>query len=154
MPHTILCSPEKFYLFFFICTSGKVCSMNFEPPLFRVPCLPTLSSSMDYLNTIYNEWIYHGVELHNLMNISNPLTFRVKTFQLSLSMKSQVNINNSGPKKYFKIFKCLIITDNTSHSRSSPLILFQPGFFWLSMTWAGRWIPPPPENNVAVELRQ
>ena len=41
-----------------------------------------------------------GVELHNLMNISNPLTFRVKTFQLSLSMKSQLNVNSSGPKRF------------------------------------------------------
>ena len=41
-----------------------------------------------------------GGELHNLMNISNPLTFRVKTFQLSLSMKSQLNVNSSGPKRF------------------------------------------------------
>ena len=34
-----------------------------------------------------------GVELHDLMNISNPLTFRVETFQLSLSIKSQLNVN-------------------------------------------------------------
>ena len=34
-----------------------------------------------------------GVELHNLMNISKPLTFRVKTFQLSLSRKLQLNVN-------------------------------------------------------------
>ena len=51
-----------------------------------------------------------GVELHNLMNISSPFTFRVETFQLSLSVKSQLNVNSSGPKrsipkeKYFKIF--------------------------------------------------
>ena len=43
--------------------------------------------------------IYLGVELHNLMNIS-PLTFRVKTFQLSLSMKFQLNVNSSGPKRF------------------------------------------------------
>ena len=80
----------------------------------------------DY-NTIDTEWIYLGVELHNLMIISNPLTFRVETFQLSLSMKSQLNVivkvqKDSIPKeKYFKIFKCLSITDNTLQSRSSPL---------------------------------
>ena len=44
--------------------------------------------------------IYLGVELHNLMSISNPLTFRVKTFQLSLSMKFQLNVNSSGPKRF------------------------------------------------------
>ena len=84
---------------------------------------------MDYLNTIYIEWIYPGVELHNLMNISNPVTFRVETFQLSLSMKSPLNVNSSGLKRFDserKIFqdiysKCFIITDNTSQSRSSPL---------------------------------
>ena len=75
---------------------------------------------------IHIEWIYLGVELHNLMNISNPLTFRVKTFQLSLSMKSPLNVNSSGLKRFDserKIFqdiysKCLIITDNTLQSRS------------------------------------
>ena len=84
---------------------------------------------MDYLNTIKIEWIYLGVELHNLMNISNPLTFRVETFQLSLSMKFALNVNSSGLKRFDserKIFqdiysKCLIITDNTLQSRSSPL---------------------------------
>ena len=55
---------------------------------------------INHLNTIYIEWIYLGVELHNLMNISNPLTFRVKTFQLSLSMKSELNLNISGPKRF------------------------------------------------------
>ena len=32
------------------------------------------------------------------------------------------------------------------------LTLFKPGFFWLSLTRG--WNPPPPENNVAVELGQ
>ena len=32
------------------------------------------------------------------------------------------------------------------------LTLFKLGFFWLSMTRG--WIPPPPENNVTVELGQ
>ena len=42
-----------------------------------------------------------GVELHNLMNISkNHLTFIVETFQLSLSMKSQLNVNSSSPKRF------------------------------------------------------
>ena len=60
-----------------------------------------------------------GLNLHDLMNISNPLTFRVKTFQLSLSMKSQLNVNSSGPKrfhskrKYFKIFTLLFIIPRT-----------------------------------------
>ena len=84
---------------------------------------------MNYLNTICVEWIYLGVELHNLINISNPLIFRVETFQLSLSTKSHLNVNSSGLKRFDsdrKIFqdkfnKCLIITDNTLQSRSSPL---------------------------------
>ena len=74
---------------------------------------------MDYLNTIYIEWIYLGVELHNLMNISNPLTFRVQTFQLSLSMKSQLNVNSSGPKRFdterkimfYKTFICFYVSE-------------------------------------------
>ena len=59
------------------------------------------------------------------MNISNRLTFRVKTFQLSLSMKSQLNVISSSPKRFdsrrkiFHIFKCLIITASTLQSRSS-----------------------------------
>ena len=62
------------------------------------------------------EWIYLGVDLHNLMNISNPLTFRDETFQLSLSMKSQLNLNNSGPKRFdyerkmfYKTFICFYV---------------------------------------------
>ena len=68
-----------------------------------------------------------GVALHNLMNIVNPLTFRVTTFKSSLSIKSQLTgivqvQRNSIPKeKYFKIFKCLIITDSTLQSRFLPL---------------------------------
>ena len=62
-------------------------------------------------------------------NISNLLTFRVESFQLSLSMKSPPNVNSSGLKRLNserKIFQdiyseCLIITDNTLQSRSSPL---------------------------------
>ena len=74
---------------------------------------------MDYLNTIYIEWIYPGVELHNLMNISNPSTFRVETFQLSLSMKSQLNVNSSGPRRFdskrtimfYKTFICFYVSE-------------------------------------------
>ena len=36
--------------------------------------------------------------------------------------------------------------------KKKTLTLFKPGFFWLFMT--GGWIPPPPENNVTVELGQ
>ena len=36
----------------------------------------------------------------NLMDISNPLTSRVKTFQLSLSVKSQLNVNSSSPERF------------------------------------------------------
>ena len=32
--------------------------------------------------------------------------------------------------------------------------VFQPGFFWLSMTGGGGGIHPPLENNVPVELGQ
>ena len=39
----------------FLCVICKARSINFESPLFRVPCLPTFSWSMDYLNTIYIE---------------------------------------------------------------------------------------------------
>ena len=49
-----------------------------------------------------------GVELHNLMNISNPLTFKVEIFQVSLSMKFQLNVNSSSPKRFDserKVFK-------------------------------------------------
>ena len=42
----------------------KVCSINFEPPdndlCSCVPRLPTFSWSMNYVNTIYIEWIYLG----------------------------------------------------------------------------------------------
>ena len=41
-----------------------------------------------------------GVELHNLVNILNPLTFRIKTLKLSLSMKSQLDVNSLGPKEF------------------------------------------------------
>ena len=60
-----------------------------------------------------------GVELHNLMNISNPSTFRVETFQLSLSIKSQLNVNSSGPKRFdsertimfHKTFICFYVSE-------------------------------------------
>ena len=32
------------------------------------------------------------------------------------------------------------------------LTLFKPGFFVASCDWGEGWIPPPPENNVTVEL--
>ena len=34
------------------------------------------------------------------MNMSGPLTFKAKTFQLSLSVKSQINMNSPGPKGF------------------------------------------------------
>ena len=55
---------------------------------------------MEYLSTIYIEWIYLEEELNDLMNISNPLNFKVETYQLSLSMKSQLNVNSSGPNRF------------------------------------------------------
>ena len=63
-------------------------------PLFRVPRLHAFTWSMDYFNTIYIEQTDLGVGLHNLMNNLKPLTFRVKTFQLLLSMKFQLNVNS------------------------------------------------------------
>ena len=70
-------------------------------------------------NTIYIEWIYLGVELHNLMNMSNPLNFKAERFQLSLSMKSQLNVNSSGPKRFdserkimfYKTFICFYVSE-------------------------------------------
>ena len=56
------------------------------------------------------------VEPLNLMNISNLLTFRVETFQLALSIKSQLKVNSSGPKRFDS-------TDNTLQWRSSPLCI-------------------------------
>ena len=44
------------------------------------------------------------------MNISNTLTFIVKTFQISLSMKSKLKVKSSGPKRIDserKILLCL-----------------------------------------------
>ena len=89
---------------------SKVCSINFEP------LDNDLCSACHVYPLSRGAWIISilfilngfasgggggggGVELHNLMNISNPLTFRVKTFQLSLSMKFQLNVNSSGPKR-------------------------------------------------------
>ena len=58
-------------------------------------------------------------------------TFRYKTFQFSLSLKSELNVNRSGPrfqKKQFTMCKCLIITGDTLKSRSSPLCIFNCSF--------------------------
>ena len=64
--------------------AAKVCSINFEPPdndlCSACHVYPLSRGSWIISNTIYIEWIYLGVELHNLMNISNPLTFRFETF--------------------------------------------------------------------------
>ena len=38
--------------------------------------------------------------LKSVQLISKSLTFRVKTFQLLLSMKSQLNVNGSDPKRF------------------------------------------------------
>ena len=52
------------------------------------------------------------------MNILKPLTFTVKTFQLSLSIMSQLNLNSLVQQILFekknssKCFKSLIITDS------------------------------------------
>ena len=45
-------------------------------------------------NTIYIEQADLGAGFHNLMNNLRLLTFRVKTFQLLPSMKSQLNVNS------------------------------------------------------------
>ena len=77
---------------------------------------------MDYFNTIYIEQTDLEVGFHNLMNNLRPLTFRVKTFQLLLSMKSQlVKVHrDSFPKeKQLKEFKCLTITDSPLQLRFS-----------------------------------
>ena len=60
------------------------------------------------------------------MNISNPLTFRVETFQLSLSMKSQLNVNSSDPKRFDSERK--IIFYKTFVSMSVKQNLFVPAF--------------------------
>ena len=82
----------------------KVCSINFEPPdndLCSACHVCSLSRGAWIISVLfYIEQIYLRVELHNLMNISNSLTFRVKIFQLSLSMMSQLNVNSSGPKRF------------------------------------------------------
>ena len=49
---------------------------------------------MDYFNTSYIKQTDVGVGFHNLMNNLKPLTFRVKTFQLLLSIKSLPNVNS------------------------------------------------------------
>ena len=81
---------------------SKVCSINFEPPdidlCFQVPRLLAFLWSMDYFSTIYIQQTDLGVGFHNLMNSLKPLTFRVKTFQLLLFMKSQLNVNSQGPQ--------------------------------------------------------
>ena len=56
--------------------------------------LPAFSWSVDYLNTTYIEQTDLGVGFHNLMNNLKLLTFRVKKFQLLLSMKSHLNVNS------------------------------------------------------------
>ena len=63
------------------------------------------------------------VVLHNMMNISNPLT-RDEAFQLSLSMNSQLNVNSSGPKRFDserKIFQDILMSDNTLRWGCLPL---------------------------------
>ena len=52
------------------------------------------SWSMDYSNTIYIEQTDLEAGFHDLMNNLKSLTFKVKTFQLLLSMKSQLNVNS------------------------------------------------------------
>ena len=93
-----------------------------------MPCLPTFSWSMDYLNTIYIEWICLGVELHNLMNISNTWTFRVEMFQLSLSVKSQLNVSSLGPKRFDserKIFQDIKISHHNRQNFTIEIFVFR-----------------------------
>ena len=77
---------------------AKVCSINFEPPYIDLCSVchvyPLFSWSMDHFNTVYIEQTDLGVGFHNLMNNLKPLTFRVETFQLLLSIKSQLNVNS------------------------------------------------------------
>ena len=47
-----------------------------------------------YFNATYIEQTDLGVGFHNLMNNLKLLTFNAKTFQLLLSMKSQLNVNS------------------------------------------------------------
>ena len=113
---------------------SQVCSINFEPPdndlCFACHVYPLSRGAwIISIRFILNRSTW-GVELHDLMNVSNPVTFRVKGFKLSPSMKSQltgiVQIQRDliPKEKYFKIFRCLIITDSTLQSRSLPLCIF------------------------------
>ena len=52
------------------------------------------SWSMYYFNTIYIEQTDLGAGFHKLMNNLKPLSFRVKTFKLLPSMKSQLTVNS------------------------------------------------------------
>ena len=84
---------------------GEVCSINFEPPdndLCSTCHVYPLSRGAWIISIpfILNRFPGGGVELHNLMNISNRSAFRVKIFQLLLSMKSQLNVNSSGLKRF------------------------------------------------------
>ena len=54
----------------------------------------------DYFNNIYIEQTDLGVGFHNLMNNLKSLTFRVKTLQLLLLMKSQLNVNSLVPQGF------------------------------------------------------
>ena len=104
-----------------------------------MPRLPTFLWSMDYFNAIYIEQTVLGVGFHNLMNNLKHSIFRVKTFQLLLSMKSQLNMNSKGPqgfiskKKQLKEFKCLIITDSTLQLKFAPFMHFNCSFNWSSL---------------------
>ena len=72
----------------------KVSLINFEPPDIdlRSAChvYPLFRGAWIIFSTIYIEQTDLGIGLHNLMDNLKPLTFRVKTFQLLLSMKSQL----------------------------------------------------------------
>ena len=79
-------------------TKVKVCSLNFEPPDID------LCSACHVYPLFREAWIISilfilnetdmGVGFHDLMNNLKPLTFKVKTFQLLLSVKSQLNVNS------------------------------------------------------------
>ena len=66
----------------------KVCSINFEPP------------DNDFCSACHVHPLSRGAWIISILFILNGFTFRVETFQLSLSMKSQLNMNSSGLKRF------------------------------------------------------
>ena len=64
----------------------KVCSINFEPPdndlCSACHVYPLSRGAWIILILFILNGFTWGVELHNLMNISNPLTFRVEIIEV------------------------------------------------------------------------